>query len=200
MPSLGIKINKASIEAKVKKGAMKKGLPVARRIAYNLFKRSHNALLREFDQHPVTLELQAGKNAVPMTDATDGYGNLYSYLGFEMNPIPDLKNLLIQGFSYRHTVTRDLAFYFKVSVPSKEVIAFVTPLPWGTAASWVDSVEKGLDNLAFYMYKKRQGRSKSGFQAPHEINDDLTFKKQDYLSEIIKNFRDRINNSSVNDA
>lgn len=198
MPQYGIKINEAQISEKINKAIRKKGLPVAQKKAYNLFKRSHNALLKEFDEHNITNELLAGANAVPLTSATNGYGNLYAFLGFTHNPIPDLRAILVKGFSFRYTTHRNNSYYFKVSTPNKGVIDFVTPLPWGTGDSWVESIEGGLDNLAFFMYKKKFGRSKAGFQAPYEINDDLSFTKQKYLSEILGNFRNRINQSSIN--
>jgi hypothetical protein len=47
------------------------------------------------------------------------------------------------------------------------------------------------------MYKKwLQGRSKTGVQVPVENMEDLTFSPKPYITEILQDFRDSINNIS----
>lgn len=159
-------------------------------------------MLKEFDKHPVTAEIRAGPRALDYSGATDGYGNLYAFLGFEegSHPITELRDLLETGTQFRQTAFRNNTWYFRIQAPSKKAIEDITEMDWGSGDSWVNAVEKGLDNITMFIYKKKYGRSKAGFQAAYEVNEDLEFKAQPYLTEIMSNFRNRINNSRTNDV
>lgn len=195
--ALQMKINRASIEAKIKTALEQKGKPVAEKIALATFKRAHKAMLRDFDLHPVTSEIKAGPRAINFSDTLGGYGNLYSFIGFEegANPTGPLRDVIELGTNIRFTVFRNNAWYFKIQTPSKDVIEAVTPMPWENGNSWASAIEDGMSNLSHYLYKKTsKSRSGTGIQVDGwEINDDLEFKRTKYLTEIFSNFRDRIN-------
>jgi hypothetical protein len=200
--SVSVKINNDTAMKKIHAAIKKKGEPLARKRAYALFWRARNMMLKDFDRHPITQELKNSGRTGNISLTTDGYGNLFAFFGFEAGdePTGELRNLLEAGTVFRSTGFRNNAWFFRITTPDTQTIENITLLPWGSGHSWVDSVENGLDGLAFFMYKKGQGRSQQGFQAPYEINDDLQFNKREYLTEIMRNFRDRINNSSVNEA
>lgn len=201
MQSVGVKINSSSIAKKIESAFKEKSKVIAQSRAYNLFKRAKNTMLKEFDEHPVTLEILAGSRAINFSNTLDGYGNLYSFLGFESGrePIEPLRNLL-ESTTFNKTAFRNMAWYFKISFPSKEEIRKVTPMDWEVGNSWAESIENGLSNLSFYMYKRSQAsRSGQGIQAGWPINEDLIFTKTKYISKILNNFRYKINNSTTNE-
>jgi hypothetical protein len=199
--AIQIKIDNGAVYKKVSLALETKAAPIAYKRAYSLFIRAKNTMLKDFNEHPVTLELKAGARALNTSNTLDGYGNLYSFIGFPegTDPIGPLKDLLDLGTSFRKTVFRDNAWYFKISTPSKKSIELFSPMPWETGNSWVYGIEEGISNLSYYLYKKSgASRSGMGLQEVWQINDELVFRKTKYLTEILNNFRDRINNSKIN--
>lgn len=201
MPNYSLKINYESIRAKINQAVEKS--PAARRLAYEIaygyFYRAKNAMLRQFNEHPITEEIEAGKNAINLSNTLDGYGNLFSFIGFtqDSRPIEDLRELLENNVSFRQTVYRNMVFYFRVSVPSREDIEANTEMPWEPGNSWAYEVERGISGANHYMFKKwLEGRSKTGLQLPFENMEDLNFNPKPYITEILAEFRNRINNIS----
>src|SRR4051812_7772070 len=95
MPTYSIKINESSIQAKVIEaiGKSKTAKSIANKKAYDLFYRSKNMMLRDFDEHEITQEIKAGPDALNISNTLGGYGNLFSYIGFELlrTPIQGLR-------------------------------------------------------------------------------------------------------------
>ena len=161
-----------------------------------IFDSAHRAMLREFDRHPITNELIDGIEAANISHTLDGYGNLYSFIGFKegSQPTEDIRALLAVATTYRQTVYQNRQWFFKLYTPSREAIQKVTPMPWEAGNSWVAGIEQGMSNLSHFMFKRwGGGRSGGGFQLPYE-NQELNFSKRPYITEILKNFRDRMGN------
>ena len=49
------------------------------------FERIKRETINEFLRHPVTKEIEAGPTAQNISGTLDGYGNLFSYIGFYTN-------------------------------------------------------------------------------------------------------------------
>ena len=47
-----------------------------------------NNMIQEFEMHPVTIEIDAGPNASNTSGTLGGYGNLFSFIGFEQGTDP----------------------------------------------------------------------------------------------------------------
>jgi len=199
MPTYSLHINYASIRAKIDKALGEdKVRRAAYKKAYDYFKRAHNTMLKQFNEHPITQEIEAGPRALNTSDTLDGYGNLFSFIGFpaEDDPIAPLREMLADNVTFRQTIYRDRKWYFRVSVPSREDIEHVTDMPWEHGNSWAYAVENDISGASHYMYKKWEaGRSGTGFQLPYENMEDLIFQPRPYISEILANFREKINNS-----
>jgi hypothetical protein len=196
MASFSVRVDRASIEAKILSALPKAGQAEAYKQAERLFRRAKNAMMRDFDKHPITSEIIAGNRAVNFSNTLDGYGNLFSFLGFQLgsNPTGPLRDVLEFGTHFRYTGFRRDEWQFKVQTPSKEAIESVTPMEWEVGNSWATAVEQGVSNLSHYLYKRTsRSRSGTGIQADWEINEDLVFHRTKYLSEIFENFRERIN-------
>lgn len=177
--------------------------PVAQRIAYqaaySYFKRAKETMLRQFNDHPITQEIEAGKTAVNFSNTLGGYGNLFSFIGFptDENPVADLRTILEENITFRQTVYRKMVWYFKVSVPGKDDIEAHTQMPWEPGASWAYEVERGISGASHYMYKKwLESRSQQGLQLPWENMEDLSFTPKPYITEILTSFRNKINSIS----
>ena len=208
-----VRINYESIRNKIIKSAQLKGRPIARKKAYDLFYRAREKMMRRFNEDFVTLEIEAGPEykTKNISGTLDGYGNLFSFLGFNHGdkPIEALRNVLIQKTDWQGSPTfNGKQWIFGVLYPTRkdiEAACLTTPLPWNKELPWIDIIENGAPNLNHYLnLKKRDTTGKSyswfGFQAAEEVNEDLEFKPRDYITErVLGNFRDTINNSRLQD-
>lgn len=179
--------------------------------AYNLAKESFEEkkqqLLEEFDNHPVTQEIQDGSQdplgAANITNVTEGRGNLYTFIGFDVSdPISPVREVLEKSTNLKRTslgarYTKDAIIYnFPIETPSLDgELANAAPMPWGSSISWLRAVEKGISGLNSYIYWKSKGRSGGGLQAknpdgsPKEIRSlDSNSKPIKYVSKILTDF------------
>jgi len=169
-------------------------------IAQKGFKKVHAALLRDFNNHPITQELKAGPQATNISNTLDDDGNLFAFLGFydSDNPTRPIENLL-ENISIRRTIRRNGFFYFRIdNIPDKASISEATQMVWGSGTSWAYAVENGDFNgdaeLSHFIFKTYDtSRSKEGIQVKGEYSED-EFKPKPYMTEILSKFKDRINN------
>jgi len=194
MATYSVKVDTNSFDKKTRAALKKKSYPIAYKKVDALFRRAYNTMLRDYDKHDITVEIKAGPAALNFSRTLGGYGNLFSFIGFdaEDDPTGDLRILLEQGTRFRPTVYRNDVWYFQISTPSKKAIRQATDMPWEQGSSWAEGVESGISGLSHYMYKKKKSRSGMGIQIPDEYIEDLTFTKRDYLSEIFAEFRETI--------
>jgi hypothetical protein len=198
MPSYSLKLNLSELDKQIQTfiGKSPKVKEAAAKQFSLFFITQKRLLLQEFDRHPVTVEIQRGPRAVNISNTLDGYGNLFSFIGFELGskPAQELKELLENGINFRQTVYRNGGWYFRIDVPTKIEIENITQMPWEAGNSWAFGIEKGISGLSHYMFKKwENGRSHYGFELPYTNMEDAIFKTRPYISEILANFRNRIN-------
>ena len=171
-------------------------------MAQKVFLRAHGALLREFNTHSITEELKAGPTASNTSNTLGGNGNLSSFLGFfsNQNPTEELHSLL-NKISMKKVTRRGNVVYFRIDLPEKQEIMAATRMNWGSGTSWAYAVENGEFNgdeaLSHFVFKTWAGsRSKQGFQVAGEYTSD-NFSPKPYITEILNNFRSRINQTKV---
>jgi hypothetical protein len=153
------------------------------------FNNSKKKFLSDFDNHPITKEIEDGPNAKNSSSTLNGIGNLFSFIGFysEKNPIQELRSTLSTNFSISKKISSN-STKFIIDYPTLNKIKKVTPMPWENGNSWVVNIEKGISGFSNYMYKKFiSGRSKEGLQSEKKQRSG-NFKKTKYLTEIIDNF------------
>ena len=116
---------------------------------------SSKLMTQEFNQHPVTVEIRGGVNAANISKTLpDGYGNLYTFIGFRYgsNPTGLVKSLLSLTNVMKRTRTqvtgKKITTFFKVSVPSEDQIKSVSKMPWEGGRSWVYGIERGISNFS----------------------------------------------------
>lgn len=200
MVQFTLKINRTEVTRETHRAIYKDVERTAEKAFRQMFDRAKKKMVAEFDRHDVTVELENASNnpfgGLDFSNATKGYGNLFSFIGFEQgyNPVQPLRELLIQGTTWRKAGYRDGLWNFVIDVPNTKAIHSVSPMPWEQGSSWVEELEAGtISGLSFYLNTRAKGRSGGGIQAPHEINDDLgEMKKTKYTSEILAKFKDNL--------
>lgn len=160
-------INKESILVKVL--AAKKTRAAAFAAANQRVEMAKKALLNEFDNHPITVELLAGPDLEDSKVMPMGYGNLFSFLGFNRNtkenPIHPIRRLLENIHLIRAPSRDKTHLVFTVRAPSNDDIEKKSPMTWESGRSWVHAVTYGIGTFSHYMFSLKEGRfsrSKSG--------------------------------------
>lgn len=152
-------------------------------------------MIKEFLQHPVTKEILAGPNASNTSGTLGGYGNLFSFIGFEAGerPIDPILALLRQTRYSVGRVNRGVAT-ITVEIPSKEQIFSATPLPWASGLSWAERIEVGLSGLGMYMNKKSDySRSGTGIQSNTQQRSG-GFSNTKYISAFLNHWEKKFLN------
>jgi hypothetical protein len=172
----------------------------ANQVVASLFGRAHQALMKNFLEHPVTLELKAGSDASNISNTLNEEGNLFTFCGFfeGTDPTEELEQLLTRINFEKSSTKKNIIYYRITNYPSKTQISDVTQMTWANT-SWAYAIETGNFNgaaaLSHYIFKTWAGsRSGRGLQIPDEYSEE-SFKPTPYLSEILGEFQDRINNS-----
>ena len=164
-------------------------------------KKNTDQMVNEFENHPITKEIESGPEAANISNTLGGAGNLFSYIGFEdgSNPTEVIRDILKSSTKVedRPTVTADgknLKVNFPVSGPTLNEIESETPMPFEGGRSWVRGVEKGISGFSHYVFKKyfKNSRSGTGLQSEYEGRTG-SFKPTPYLSLILKKFYSKIN-------
>lgn len=153
------------------------------------------ALFRaDFESHPVTQELEGGENASNISGTLGGYGNLFSFLGFNKgaNPTTPVKFLIQKISSDRNVQTSGNGFKVKINIPSKEEFAAVTRLPWESGRSWLLDIERGISGLGAFLYGRfSSSRSGGGIQSKYNYSN-RTFRNVKYFSQMYTKFLKRL--------
>ena len=186
--------NLLRVKRKVKKPTAKTRV-LARRKAETIFERAKKVLMQTFKNHPVTKEIEAGPNAGNSSGTLNGYGNLFSYIGFSVGarPIEVVLAALQDGVELdkkpmEKRSAKFMEYSFKVKIPTMEVLAAITPMPWESGRSWLDGIEKGISGFSSYMYGRSNGRSGVAIQTRNKIRSG-GFRNTAYMSKILKDFK-----------
>jgi hypothetical protein len=149
---------------------------------------------RDFESHPVTQELEGEENASNISGTLGGYGNLFSFLGFNKgaNPTTPVKLLIQKILLNRNIKSTANGFEVKVNIPSKEEFATVSRLPWEGGRSWLLDMERGISGLGSFLYGRfNTSRSGGGIQSKYKYSN-RTFRPVKYFSQIYNNFIRRL--------
>ena len=186
------KINKKLIQKQILESR------TVQRMVRNIVKEEvekEKALFRaEFESHPVTQELDGGENAANISGTLGGYGNLFSFLGFNngSNPTGPVKTLIQKINLGNFVKSKGSTFQFKVNIPSKEEFGAVSRLPWESGRSWLLDIERGISGLGAYLYGRfASSRSGSGIQSKYNYSN-RTFRPVKYFSEMYTKFLRRL--------
>jgi|13_taG_2_1085334.scaffolds.fasta_scaffold07490_3 hypothetical protein len=154
---------------------------------------AQKTLIKDFYNHSVTQEIKGGPNASNSSGSLGGYGNLFSFIGFDRgsNPTAGIEQILKQKLLI--TVRAISNGRFKISIanpPSKDELFRVSQIPWASGSSWADGIEKGISNLGSFLYRGGglgQSRSGAGVQVLRNLRS-TNFQTQPYISELVDKF------------
>lgn len=165
------------------------------------FDKIRQEMIDEFLSHPISIEIEGGPSAENSSGTLDGYGNLFSFIGFEEGASP-LEPILELLQSTRIELNRETenGFLMKIYIPSKEDIFSVTPMPWASGRSWAEGVERGISGFGRYLnIDSSTSRSGAGIETQSVIRRGK-FKNSPYISALINKYAKKfqqINNTVV---
>jgi len=150
-------------------------------------------LVLDFERHPVTLEIKGGNSASASSGVTSGYGNLFSFIGFEegSRPTTNIKQILDEKIQFNiRSLSPDGLFKITMQIPTLEEVFSASPIPWAEGSSWAEGIEKGISNIGSYVYTNSRfsgSRSGSGLQSSNGAG--AVFNTTPYMSKIIEDFK-----------
>jgi hypothetical protein len=154
-------------------------------------KLAHQKMLKAFDNHPVTKEIMSGPEGYNQSGTLGGYGNLFSFIGFEegMDPIAPIRYILQKSLNVKATPSnhKSMIMNFLVELPSKESLFEASPMPWASGRSWLEGIERGISGLGNYLNTMSfSSRSGEGVQTKNKIRSG-GFRNTQYLSSLLNN-------------
>jgi hypothetical protein len=172
----------------------------ARKIAEQELSKLEQELINDFENHPVTRELEAGVESENISQTLNGNGNLTTYIGFtpDANPTEPIKEILktVELNSKEEQIIKgdNLSFEFQVTAPSIEEVESVGYLPFEPGQSWIKGIENGISGFGAYIYGKMfpNSRSGKGLQSKKSFRQGA-FISVRYISEIMTKFYLKVN-------
>lgn len=161
--------------------------------ARKLVNEEKRKLINSFLEHPVTQEIQAGESADNVSNTLGGYGNLFSFIGFQngSNPVSPVLGLF-KKININKVFIKNDKIRVTVEIPSKDELANVSKMPWEPARSWLWDIEKSISGIGAYLYGKfEESRSGKGIQLRKKFNNK-NFTRKSYLTPIYNNFIQKI--------
>jgi hypothetical protein len=160
-----------------------------------LYESAKNRFFQEFYNHPITIEIASGPEASNSSGVLGGYGNLFSFLGFESSrqPIKEIASAMEKSFSIKK-----VGIMAKITYPNMDELKKYSPLPWAFGGSWVSGIEKGIPNFGKYFYKPSlpNSRSTTALESKYQLNL-ATFTPVVYMSKIIENFENTLKSEKL---
>tara|TARA_R110000824_G_scaffold4904_3_gene23041 strand:- start:903 stop:1520 length:618 start_codon:yes stop_codon:yes gene_type:complete len=193
-------INRTSINIKFKKGVNTKTSTIKPKLE-RAKKKAFDSFMRDFRDHAVTREIAAGPNASNSSGTLGGYGNLFSFIGFDGadNPTMVIEAYILNKLRKSIRLIPDTkrgGWKATFDIPSLDDIASLTPIPWATGRSWVVGIQEGISGLGQYMYSTRaeryDSRSGTAFQADTNIRGG-GFRNMPYMVPLLKNLQKNLN-------
>jgi hypothetical protein len=191
-----IKINSRKLNAISKPAIRQRVYAEAAKRIHSAVKRAHQQMIQEFENHPVTQEIDSGPSGYNQSGTLGGYGNLFSFIGFEegMDPISPIRFLLKKALQIKKIDKnqQSIIMEFLVELPNKEDIFQASPMPWASGRSWAEGIEKGISGLGMYLNTMSfQSRSGEGIQTNKKVRSG-GFRNTQYLSKILNNLQAEI--------
>lgn len=167
------------------------------------FEKVKSEMINEFLDHKVTQEIKAGPTAENISGTLGGYGNLFSYIGFNEGdePIEPILDLL-RKTTIQFSRIVDGGAVWNIFMPDKQDVWEVTPLPWAEGRSWAKGIETGISGLGEYLYTEDgdlpTSRSSTGLELKSKIRRKSRFKNVKYITDLLKKYEKRF--SELNEA
>lgn len=168
-------------------------------IAQSKFAAAHDILMEEFENHPVTKEIEGGIDSPNLSNTLPGIpdANLFSFIGFQdgTDPIDPIREILRDDIkmakSGKQVNSTSIEYRFSLRIP-RQALKQASLMEWDSGQSWIDGVENGISGFSYYIAKKLgnpPSRSLGGVQIKGHPIRSGTFKKTSYLSGLFANLK-----------
>lgn len=181
-----------SLSKKIKTFAVKQ---IYKKKFTSIIERAENLkslMIAEFERHPITREIQGENYADNISGTLGGYGNLFTFIGFELGDKPtDTILELFKSIKITHNLLNDTLF-LRVSYPSPEDVWMITPMPWQNGRSWAKGIESGISGLNYYLLLNKfsdSSRSGKGIQSDNKIRPSMRYTPTQYITTLLKKYR-----------
>jgi len=177
-------------ESKIVQFALRKVLEIRIRPLFNQIRQE---MLEELNEHPITQEIEMGPKFGYQSRFLRGYGDLYSFIGFDRNddPIKPIRELF-RGLRLFSVTSKGFEHVYEIrNFPTAKDVFDVTPMPWRSGqSSWARGIESGISGLGRYLNIEYQaGRSGAGIQVKTKNTLREPFIPTQYISAIINKYR-----------
>jgi hypothetical protein len=172
---------------------------IARRLAKDRFNDAKEIALKDFNNHPVTVELENGPSATNTSNTLNGKGNLFSFIGFYAGskPVEVVRDALISYITFEKNPklldnVNGVVYQFVIKVPYMTELESITPLPWEDGRSWLRGIERGISGFGRYIYWKlsKGSRSGTGLQGDKLLREGR-YQPTSYLGKIMREFKQK---------
>lgn len=153
------------------------------------FEKIKQEMISEFLNHPVSVEIRGGVSAENSSGTLGGYGNLFSFIGFDRDSSPLQPIIeLLESSRIDYDRDSDNGFLVKIYIPSSNDIFSITPMPWASGRSWAEGIERGISGFGYYLnIDADASRSSGGIEAKSVIRKGK-FKNSSYISALINKY------------
>ena len=179
---------------------IKNSLMVGNEKLVKKFEAMKKQMIKEFLNLPITREIQGGPSASNISGTLKGYGNLFSFIGFDKtdNPLDPIINLLNQSYIRISKPNVRGQVLVSIEIPSAKQIFESTSLPWAPGISWAQRIEVGMSGLGYYLNTQHPGgRSGLGVQSQGKVRTG-SFSNKPYISSFIKTWKDKFSKIEKN--
>jgi hypothetical protein len=156
-------------------------------------------MIAEFLRHPVTRELLEKNTAQNYSQTLVGYGNLYSFIGFNYPEDPTIPILDLLNATRIDLRLSGNNLFLYIKIPTPEDIWAVTPMPWADGRSWAKGIESGISGLNFYLSVQKAGvkalrafedsRSGTAIQSSKKVSPSARYNPTQYISTLLKKYK-----------
>ena len=160
------------------------------------FKKIKEEMMSEFNDHPVTKELDQKTSADPSSFV--GNGSLFGFIGFDRSDEPtQIVREMLDSSELKFIRIKGETVDFKILYPSKDELFEATPLPWAAGRSWLRGIEAGLSGLGKYLNIDSDASRSGGGVQSESSGRSGRFRNTKYITEILNNFIKKIDNLSL---
>lgn len=197
--ALKITLNKSQLKKNIFIDGQRNMIEIISPIVETKINEAQKQMVDDFESHPVTKEISSGSKGKNSSGILSGYGNLFSFIGFDdgSDPISPLSSIFKSKINYIVKKSGNAGrFIITVDYPSQEALEQNAQVKWMGGRSWIDGIEKGISGLDKFLYKDagilNNSRSGTGIQSKYK-NRSVTQDKTPYVSEILEKFKNRLN-------
>jgi len=150
-------------------------------------------ILKEFNNHPVTVEIVGGVSSSNISGTLNGITNLFSFIGFDSGEKPiDPIRRRIEQIAPKFRISPTGIITYTIEFPTAKDIFEITPLPWAPGRSWAKGIETGISGIGYYIKKVSNSRSGLGIQSKKPVRTGVRFQNTQYISSLINKYTKEI--------